>query len=206
MDPARRPSAAPVVDGYLDLLREEALTPAVPASHRVPLAPRSGEQRRIARLLLGLGPQDVVLDAGCGAGAFVGDFARIAGARGCVVGVDVAPEPLARACAAVPDAAFLRADVRRLPFASETFDAVCCFGVLHLLDDPWRALDELTRVLRRGGRLALMTTCRTRGWQGLLGVGTFGPDDLTSALASRGYSPVRRRVSGVVQFVGGRLR
>jgi ubiquinone/menaquinone biosynthesis C-methylase UbiE len=154
-----------------------------------------------------------VLDAGCGEGAFVRDFARIVGPRGCAVGIDLAREPLARACEAVPDAAFLRADVLRLPFSSGAFGAVCCFGVLHTLEDPWAALDELTRVLAPRGRLALLTTCRTRTapartWDAFLGakagVRMFEPGEVTDALAQRGFDPVRRRVAGLMQFVGGR--
>jgi len=202
-----------VVDGYLDLLREQP-APQRP-SRSLWLGPGAGEQRRIARLLLGLGPADTVLDAGCGDGAFVRDFARIAGGRGCVVGVDVAADALAAAAASAEGAAFIRADVRRLPFSTGAFDAVCCFGLLHLVDEPWPVLDELTRMLGPGGRLALMTTCRTRTaparmWDAFLGdragVRMFEPDEVTDALATRGYDPVRRRVAGLMQFVGGRRR
>jgi ubiquinone/menaquinone biosynthesis C-methylase UbiE len=180
------------------------------------LGPGTGDERRIARLLLGLGPGEAVLDAGCGDGTLTRDFARIVGARGVIVGVDGAPEPLIRAVKATPAAAapdgnvaFLRADIARLPFRSGAFGAVCCFGVLHDLAAPWAALDELARVLAPGGRIALLTTCRRRTWDGFLGaragVRMFEPDELTGALEARGFDPVRRRVAGLMQFVGGRL-
>jgi hypothetical protein len=33
----------------------------------------------------------------------------------------------------------------------------------------------------------------------------FEPDEITGALAARGFDPVRRRIAGLMQFVGGRL-
>ena len=245
LDPARRPPAAPVVDGYLDLLggEEESLgrtgftqnlmfTRAVPmvyerywrpALGRVakgPLGPGMSEERRIARLLLGLGTGDGVLDVACGTGNFSRDFARQVGPAGLVVGFDASRTMLARAVSDTPEArdaaghvAYVRGDAVRLPFRDATFDAVCCFAALHMLDDPWRALDEMTRVLTPGGRIALLTSCRTRtpalrAVDGVLGARSgmrmFERDEVTTALTERGYSPVRRRISGLTQFVGGR--
>jgi ubiquinone/menaquinone biosynthesis C-methylase UbiE len=107
----------------------------------------------------------------------------------------------------------VRADAHGLPFRDGTFDAVAAFGLLHLVDDPWAVLDELTRVLRRGGRLALLTTCRTRSapgrtWDAFAGARTgvrmFERDEVVTALEARGFDPVRRRIAGLVQYVGGR--
>jgi ubiquinone/menaquinone biosynthesis C-methylase UbiE len=79
--------------------------------------------------------------------------------------------------------------------------------------DPFAALDEMARVLVPGGRLALFTTCRTRtaplraldaaiGAAG--GMRMFERDEVTGALAGRGLTDVRRRVTGLTQFVGAR--
>jgi SAM-dependent methyltransferase len=244
LDPARRPPAAPVVDGYLDLLGGEEqvgrtgftqnlmFTRAVPAVYerywrpalgriaKGPLGPGMSDERRIARLLLGLGTGDGVLDVACGTGNFTRDFARQVGPEGLVVGFDASRTMLARAVADTPEAteegghvAYVRGDAVRLPFRDATFDAVCCFAALHMMDSPWAALDEMTRVLTPGGRIALLTSCRTRTApmrtiDGLLGARSgmrmFERDEITSELAQRGYSPVRRRISGLTQFVGGR--
>jgi ubiquinone/menaquinone biosynthesis C-methylase UbiE len=47
---------------------------------------------------------------------------------------------------------YYAADAHNLPFASETFDAIIAFEVLHHMEDVELALAELFRVLRPGGR------------------------------------------------------
>jgi ubiquinone/menaquinone biosynthesis C-methylase UbiE len=54
----------------------------------------------------------------------------------------------------------VRADATRLPFAAESFDAVMLVSMLHHVDDPAEALTEAKRVLRPGGRLAVMVFTR----------------------------------------------
>ena len=92
----------------------------------------------------------LVLDAGCGMGRHLFHAAR-GGAR--VVGVD-----FSRAVDVAHDntknletAAVIQADVRRLPFRPGTFDFVYCFGVLHHLTEPLKALRVLADVLKRRG-------------------------------------------------------
>jgi SAM-dependent methyltransferase len=243
LDPARRPDSAPVHEGYLDLLRDGAppptgttqrlmLTSVVPfvyerwwrpALGRVakgPFGPGMDDEHRIARLLLTLSPGDGVLDVACGPGNFVRDFARIVGRDGVVVGIDASPTMLARAVEDTPAArspkgnvAYVRGDATAMPFRDSSFDAVCCFAALHLFEEPFAALDEFTRVLTPGGRLAILTSCRTRSapmrvWDSrvgaLTGIRMFERDEITGALEARGYSPVERRVAGLTQFVGGR--
>ena len=56
----------------------------------------------------------------------------------------------------LPRAALAQASVEALPFPTRCFDAVvCCGSTLSFVDDPARALAELGRVLRPGGRLLL---------------------------------------------------
>lgn len=244
LDPARRPDAAPVTGGYLDLLRDGPapepagiaqrlmLTDAVPAIYerwwrpalgrlaKGPLGPGQREEHRIGRRLLDVGPGDGVLDVGCGPGNFTRGFSVLVGPAGLVVGADASPTMLSRAVRDTASAhrpegnvAFVRADAERLPFRDTCFDAVCCFAALHLFAQPFAALDEMARVLAPGGRIAILTSCRTsspmtRVWDGVagarLGMRMFERDEITGALAARGFVRVRRRIAGLTQFVGGR--
>jgi ubiquinone/menaquinone biosynthesis C-methylase UbiE len=54
----------------------------------------------------------------------------------------------------------IRASATRLPFADESFDAAMLVSMLHHVDDPAHALAEAKRVLRPGGRMAVMAFTR----------------------------------------------
>jgi SAM-dependent methyltransferase len=170
------------------------------------LGPGMADEKRIARLLLGLTPGDGVLDVACGPGNFTRDLGRVVGARGIAIGLDASASMLTRA-------GYVRGDAEHLPFRDESFDAVNCFAALYLMGDPFAAIAELVRVLTPGGRVAIFTSCRTRSAplrtvDGLLGglaaIRMFERDEITGALEGHGLVDVRRRVTGLTQFVGGR--
>jgi SAM-dependent methyltransferase len=93
------------------------------------------------------------LDAGCGTG-FQSALLRELGWQ--THGVDVSAGLLAVARRRQPDAALALGSVEALPYPDARFDAiVCCGSTLSFVDDPARALSELGRVLRPGGRLLL---------------------------------------------------
>ncbi len=107
-----------------------------------------------------------VLDLGCATGRHV---RALAGHGLAPVGLDVSARFLEVAAAAAPDQPFVRGDARRLPLADASVDAAVslCQGGFGLTGGPAAAglaagiepdqvvLDELARVLRPGGRLAL---------------------------------------------------
>jgi SAM-dependent methyltransferase len=115
-----------------------------------------GTEQEVAFLaqLLSLGPGVRVLDVGCGPGRHAGGLAEL-GAD--VTGLDIAEEFLVLARDAVPGAAFVRADARRLPFGP-SFDLVLslCQGGFGLTgDDGDLVLEQMAAVLRPGGRVVL---------------------------------------------------
>lgn len=87
-----------------------------------------------------------VLDLGCGTGT-AGAALRASGAT--VVGVDLSLDCLSVARRRLD--AVVRADVARLPFGDEVFDAIIARGALHHLSDPGAALAEARRVVKPGG-------------------------------------------------------
>lgn len=102
-----------------------------------------------------------VLDVACGSGEPSISIAALLGNAGEVVGVDMAAEPLkvARERATkrgLTNVEYMQADVHALPFADASFDRVTSrLGVMFFGDLP-KALGELHRVLKPGGRVALL--------------------------------------------------
>ncbi|HTZ35949.1 MAG TPA: class I SAM-dependent methyltransferase [Stellaceae bacterium] len=97
------------------------------------------------------------LDVGCGTGFLSLELA----ARGHrVTGIDFVPKMLAlardKAAAAGAALAFEEGDAEQLRFAAASFDLVVTRHVLWTLPHPEAALDEWIRVLRPGGRLAVI--------------------------------------------------
>src|SRR6266545_2082632 len=97
-----------------------------------------------------------VLEVGCGQGAGIEVLRRRFGAES-VVALDLDVRMIARARRRIlfrPEyrAGLMIGDVTSLPAADETFDAVFDFSAIHLVPEWERALDEVARVLRRGGR------------------------------------------------------
>jgi len=98
-----------------------------------------------------------VLDIGSGNGYVLSRYA-MAGARVCGVDLTDAAIRLCRqrfAMLKLPGA-FTVGNAECLPFADATFDCVCSMGVLHHTPDTPRAVAEVGRVLRPGGRVILM--------------------------------------------------
>jgi SAM-dependent methyltransferase len=176
------------------------------------LGPSMAGERRIALEMLEIGAGDTVLDVACGPGNFTRAFADEAGPDGLVVGLDASPTMLAQAARERPGdgVEYVRASATDLPFADASFDAVCCFAALYLIEEPLLAVAEIARVLAPGGRVALLSSV-SRGplpagvanavVRPLTGVRIFGRDDLTRELRAQGLTAIRRRVSGFAQFV-----
>ena len=97
-------------------------------------------------------PAGVALDAACGTGRYAVHLHE----RGhTVIGVDQSPAMLALARAKLPGCTFLEGDLQDLPVDTGSIDAAVCALALVHVEDLDRAMAELARVLRPGGRLII---------------------------------------------------
>jgi SAM-dependent methyltransferase len=136
----------------------------------------TGDFHQIARLNVpiaealcdsaGLHAGERVLDVACGSGT----AALVAARRYCeVTGIDYVPALIDRARdrAAVDglDAEFEVADAQEMPFADASFDAVLSVYGVQFAPDQQKAADQMLRVCRPGGRIALAGPL-PEGWSG----------------------------------------
>lgn len=136
-------------------------------------------------------PTGRFLEAGCGPAANALNLA----ARGAdVAGVDLSPTALRMARAAFAERSlsgeFLLGDVRELPFPDESFDFVYAGGVVEHFLQTDRAVAEMRRVLRTGGRLLLTVPALTLSYPYLF---------------LRGNVPALPLLEGIMSFVQFRL-
>jgi demethylmenaquinone methyltransferase / 2-methoxy-6-polyprenyl-1,4-benzoquinol methylase len=178
-----------------------------------------GWRRLTARAVVASG--DRVLDACCGTGELA-LAARAEGGR--VTGLDFSQRMLERARRKTDEVEWVQGDLLALPFGDETFDA-CTVGFgLRNVEDLDRALGELHRVLRPGGRLGILELVRPKGllapffrvwFDGLIplagrllpggaayiylpaSVRRFpGPAELSARAEEAGFAPVAHRLLG----------
>jgi ubiquinone/menaquinone biosynthesis C-methylase UbiE len=149
-----------------------------------------------------LGSSARVLDLACGSGIYTRPLARALGARS-VVGIDLSRPMLrnAQRLAArerLIGLQLVHGDALALPFRDARFDLVNCCGALHLFPDPARALAEMGRVLRPGGRCTVAVVRRPGGLLApvaaalaQLGVASFTAGSLDELLRAAGLAGTR---------------
>ena len=155
-----------------------------------------------------IGPEDNVLDFGCGPGTF-----SIRAARYCntVTGVDITEEFVrvandSFAALELSNAKAVRVPPDRLPFEDGSFDALIMVDVIHHLDDIATSMTEAIRVIRPGGKVIVFEPNKLnpliwlihyldKNERGLLALGT--PRKYEKIL-KRYASNIRYRYSGIV--------
>jgi arsenite methyltransferase len=103
---------------------------------------------------------EAVLDIGCGAGVDSFIAARMVGSSGSVKGIDLVPEMLDRAknnarLLGTENVEFMEGSAEELTFPDASFDVVISNGVFNLVVDKVKALEEVLRVLKSGGRFMI---------------------------------------------------
>jgi len=137
----------------------DRIAPVYDVMNRVMTGGLDGRWRRraVAKVVW---PGDRVLDACCGTGDFAVEAERRGGR---VVGLDFSNRMLERARRKSGTIEWVQGDALALPFDDGAYDAVTVgFGVRNL-EDLERGLMELGRVLRPGGKLAVLEITRPRG-------------------------------------------
>jgi len=98
---------------------------------------------------LELCPAGKILDVGCGAGRMLrnvrGDYEKF--------GLDISERLIEQAKQKDSNSKYEVGDSNSLPYDSGSFDLVMCHSVLHHLDDPSKAIDEIVRVAKPEGAI-----------------------------------------------------
>jgi demethylmenaquinone methyltransferase / 2-methoxy-6-polyprenyl-1,4-benzoquinol methylase len=137
----------------------DRIAPVYDAMNRIMTAGLDQRWRGLAAQAV-VRPGDRVLDACCGTGDLALACER---AGGRVTGLDFSARMLERARRKSASIAWVQGDLLALPFDGASFDAVTVgFGVRNV-SDLSAALTELRRILRRGGRVAILEITRPRG-------------------------------------------
>ena len=95
-------------------------------------------------------PHPVIMDVGCSSGFLVEDLRRGL-PQAAIIGADYLPDVVLNAARRVRGTPFLQFDLRNCPLADDCLDGVTALNVLEHIDDDFKALQEIHRILRRGG-------------------------------------------------------
>ena len=113
-------------------------------------------RRRHVRQALAAAPGERILDVGCGPGFYALELLDEVGEKGSIVAVDASADMLAlarRRCAGRDNVDFRSGNAMALPVGDAEFDAALCVQVMEYVSDSGRALGEMHRALRPGGRV-----------------------------------------------------
>jgi arsenite methyltransferase len=125
------------------------------------LTPEVVAQRKQVLQALDLAAGEHVLDIGSGPGLLAHDMVVAVGREGRVCGIDRSEAMVTmsrKRCAGQPWAEFRSADAAKLPYPDNSFDAAVSTQVYEYVRDIPAALAELHRVVRPGGRAAILDT------------------------------------------------
>lgn len=98
---------------------------------------------------------DWVLDVGTGTGILLPYLNRLTGKEGKLFALDFSSEMLSVAESKLPHSGieFINSDAENMPFEDEIFDRVICFACFPHFRNQSKSLQEMSRVLKKGGKL-----------------------------------------------------
>ena len=129
--------------------------------------PDISRQRLQTLKSLALNAGEHVVDVGCGTGFLVSEMAAVVGESGHLAGVDFSQDMLdvaSKRCESLPQVTLRQGSADALPLEDASFDAASCTQVLLYVPDLQKSIAELARVLKPGGRLAVIET----DWRGIV--------------------------------------
>jgi arsenite methyltransferase len=166
--------------------------------------------------LAGLAPGETVVDLGSGSGMDALIAALVVGAEGRVIGVDMTDRQLEKAERLRRRHGFIRLDFRRgyieeIPVGDEQADVVISNGVINLSPRKERVFQEVARILKPGGRLAISDivsevrltpniTCDSSLWAACIG-GAAQKDDYLAMIERAGLEVVEVVENGEYEFL-----
>ena len=171
-------------------------------------------------------PGESVLDVACGTGALTRAAAEAVGQRGFVAGADISPDMLSLARKLsdnqYPAIEWRECDAQSLPFEDEVFDIALCQLGLMFIPDKVAALKEMRRVLKPGGRVAVMVwgaidkcpgqMAMAKAWEKFFGVeqavnfcsmhSMSDPETMREILVAAGFQDVNiQQAMGTMRFL-----
>ena len=136
----------------------DRIAPRYDALNRIMSLGLDQRWRRRALDKIRVGPGDLVVDLACG----TGDFCELVEARGArAIGVDFAREMLRQAATRGLRFPKVQGDGEWLPFATASVDVVTCGFALRNFVSLEAVLREIARIVRPGGRIALLEALAT---------------------------------------------
>ena len=117
-----------------------------------------GDQSKVISLL-NIQPNVHFLDIGCGTGWAIGQAANLVDGKGLFYGVDLSPKMIEKAksnFSGKDNFRFLQANSESIPLENNFFDIIISTNSFHHYLHPDKALKEMHRLLKSGGKLYLL--------------------------------------------------
>ena len=159
---------------------------------------------------------EAVLDLGSGSGMDVFTASLKVGKTGNVSGVDMTDEQLGKAeflrkLYHFENVSFHKSYIEKLPFQNASFDVVISNGVINLCPDKEKVFNEVSRVLKPGGRMVIAdivtekqlpenVVCNSSLWAACIG-GASQQDDYKFAIENAGMEVLTVRNNSSYSFI-----